>query len=41
MNLLEVHEWVELAALAAMLVLLWDIHGYLREIAHRLDRRAP
>ena len=34
---MEAFEWIELVALGAVLFLLWDIHGYLREIARQLD----
>ncbi len=40
---MDAYEWIEVAALIAVLVLLWDMHGYRRSIARDLraisDRR--
>jgi hypothetical protein len=34
---MEAYEWIELGGMAAILFLLWDMHGYLREISRHLD----
>lgn len=34
---MEAYEWIELAGMSAMLFMLWDMHGYLREIARHLE----
>ena len=34
---LEPYEWIELFGLGVIMVMLWDIHGYLRDILKQLN----